>query len=485
MPRIVTKAGILELLRDIKQGSFTASENIGEKIEAIAKHEGKVNAFLELFLTEAREKAREIDARIAAGKKVGRLAGLVIAVKNNIAIRGRRLTCSSKMLENYVATYSASAVEKILAEDAVVIGTTNLDEFACGSDTMSSALKLTRNPHDLERVPGGSSGGSAAAVAYGGCDFALASDTGGSIRCPASFCGVAGLKPSYGLVSRYGLVDLAMSFDQIGSMARDVGGAALLASVISGEDKRDTTTTGVEAKDFASKLTSKLANKPPLKIGVPEEFFEGCDASVEKIIRRLLEKLAGEGCEIVESSIPVLEYALPIYYILMYAEFSSAMQRYDGLKYGAAYKEGLDLIEAVSEVRARTLGKEVKRRILLGTYVTTKEFREAWYTKTIKARALLKSELEKALRDVDLLAGPTMPCLPWKLGEKARPLEMYLADILTVSANIAGLPAGSVNAGFVSDLPVGMQFISAWEKDEVVLQAMREVERLTGVGPVG
>lgn len=475
MPGTKPKATTLGLLDDIRRGDFTASENLEEKLEVVGKRETEVNAFIELFIAEAREKAREIDSRIASGKKVGRLAGLVLAVKNNIAIRGRKLTCGSRMLENYSAMYNAAVVENALAEDAVVIGSTNMDEFACGSDTTSSAIKQTRNPLDLQRVPGGSSGGSAAAVAYGACDLALASDTGGSIRCPASFCGVTGFKPSYGLVSRYGLVDMAMSLDQVGPIANDVRGAAALLGVIAGEDGRDTTTAGTSSKEFEG-----LLGKPGelLTVGVPKQFFAGCDASVEKVVRNALDKLRGAGHEVVELNVPALEYALPVYYILMYAEFSSGMQRYDGFKYGAPYKEGLDLIEAVSEARARALGREVKRRILLGTYVTTKEFREAWYTKTLKARSLFKSELEKALREVDLIVGPTMPSLPWKVGEKAKPLEMYLADVLTVPANIAGLPAGTVNAGFAGSLPVGLQMMGSWGRDEVVLRAMREAERL-------
>ncbi len=447
-------------------------KNVVERVEEFAarirKREKEVGAFIDLFFDEAMERAKEIDAKAKGGKKTGRLAGMVCAVKNNIAIQGKRMTCASKMLENYVSPYNATVIEKLLAEDAIIIGTTNMDEFACGSDTNHSALKTTKNPLDLERVPGGSSGGSAAAVAAGFCDFALGSDTGGSIRCPASFCGVTGFKPSYGMVSRYGLADLAMSFDQIGSIAKTALEAEAVMEVIAGEDPKDQTTKG---------MTFKRTKMEKGVVGVPKQFFEGCDEGVESVVREKIAALEERGWRFEETSIPVLSYALPVYYLLVYSEFASAMQKYDGLKYGFPWRLGLDLVEAVSDARSRAFGKEVKRRILLGTYVTTKEYREAWYTKTLKARELIKREVEKALKDFDLLAGPAMPCLPWRFGEKAKPLEMYLADILTVPANICGLPAGVAKAGEAQGLPVGIQFMGGSGNDSRVLEAMKAAEK--------
>lgn len=446
----------------------TSVERVDECIASIRAKEGSVGAFVDTFFDEARKKAAEVDAKRKKGK-AGKLAGLVCAVKNNIAIKGKRLTCASKMLENYVAPYDAAIVERLLAEDAVIIGTANLDEFACGSDTTHSAFKPTKNPLDPSRVPGGSSGGSAAAVAAGFCDFAIGSDTGGSIRCPASFCGVAGFKPTYGMVSRYGLADMAMSFDQIGPFAKDTDGVEKVFEVIAGEDPRDPVTMGMKFKRDAGAAKGKT-------IGVPTEFFEGCDSKVSGVVKKKILVLEQNGWRVKELSIPMLSYALPVYYLLVYAEFGSAMQKYDGLKYGAPWKQGGDLIEAVSEARGRTFGREVKRRILLGTYITTKEYRDAWYSKTLKARDLIKTEVEKALKDVDLLAGPAMPSLPWKFGEKMNPLEMYLADVLTVPANVCGIPAGVVKAGEAEGLPVGIQFMGRAEDDSAVLAAMKAAE---------
>ena len=458
-----------ETFEDLICLAGTAVERVEECARAIREKEGTIGAFVDVFLDDAKKRAAEVDAKKKKGK-AGKLAGLVCAVKNNIAIKGKRLTCASKMLENYVAPYTATIVERLLAEDAIIIGTTNLDEFACGSDTTHSAFKPTKNPVDPSRVPGGSSGGSAAAVAAGFCDFAIGSDTGGSIRCPASFCGVAGFKSTYGMVSRYGLADMAMSFDQIGPLAPNTEGVEKVFEVIAGEDPRDPVTAGMKFKPVTG------AGKPGT-IGIPSEFFEGCDKKVESVVRKKILALEQNGWRIKEMSVPMLSYALPVYYLLVYAEFGSAMQKYDGLKYGAAWKQGGDLVEAVSEARSRTFGREVKRRILLGTYITTKEYRDAWYTKTLKARDLLKTEVEKALKDVDLLAGPAMPSLPWKFGEKMNPLEMYLADVLTVPANVCGLPAGVVKAGAVEGLPVGIQFMGREEGDAAVLSAMKAAEK--------
>lgn len=449
----------------------SALENVEEKIKAIKEREKEIGAFISLDLEGALKKAKEIDSK----KNKGKLAGKVVCIKDNICVKGMRCTAASKMLENYFPPYNATVVEKILEEDGIIIGKTNLDEFACGSDNTKSAFKITRNPFDTSLVTGGSSGGSAAAVAAGFADFALGSDTGGSIRCPASFCGVVGFKPTYGTVSRHGLIDLAMSLDQIGPFAVDTPSASLLLEVIAGEDYRDSTTRGSKKKEFSKLINEKKAK---MRIAVPKEFFEGIDSRVENIVRKKIEELE-EKHEIKEISMKILEYSVPIYFLNAYAEFSSGMQRYDGLKYGANWKEGLNLIDAVSEVRNNALGIEVKRRILMGTYITMKEFREAWYSKTLKARRAMKNEFEKTFKEFDLIIGPAMPCLPWRIGERTdNPIQMYLADVLTCPANLAGVPAGVTNAGKEGKLPIGIQVMGKWNEDEKVLSLMNEIESM-------
>jgi len=450
----------------------SAKENVFKCLSEIRKREKEIGAFIEVFEEEALKRSEEIDSKLKKGK-AGKLAGLVVAIKNNIAINGKRMTCASKMLENYVAPYDATVIERLLAEDAIIIGTTNLDEFACGSDTTNSALKKTRNPVDLQRVPGGSSGGSAAAVAAGFCDAALGSDTGGSIRCPASFCGVAGFKPTYGLVSRYGLADLAMTFDAIGPLAKDSETAGRILSVISGEDGKDTTTQG--SKNAGMEKTSGKK----MKIGIVKEFFEGCEGKIGKTVKDKISALEKEGHEIVELSFPLSKYALPIYYLLVYSEFSSGMQKYDGLRYGAKADLKKDLLSSVSDIRNENFGREVKRRILLGTYITSKEFKDQWYTKALKARGVFGEQMESLLKKCDVIASPAVPFLPWKIGERQEdPLALYLADVLTVPANICGIPAGVVNAGFVDKLPVGIQFMGNAFEDTKVLGMMKETEKL-------
>lgn len=443
-------------------------KNLEKKIGEIEKHDDKIGSFLETCFEDARKKAKKLDA----GGGGGKLAGKVFSLKNNIAVKGMKMTCASKMLENYTASYSATVVERLLKEGAVLVGSVNLDEFACGSDCMKSALTQTRNPNDLERVVGGSSGGSAASVSANFCDFSLGSDTGGSIRCPSSFCGVVGFKPSYGLVSRFGLADLAMSFDQIGPIAKSVDDAAKVLEVIAGEDEKDQTTFGTKTEKFSQVTEEKV------KIGVPKEFFDGCDEQVEKIVRDKVSVLEKQGCQVVDVSIPISKYAVPIYYVLVYSEFASAMQKYDGLKYGACADLQADLTSSVSKARSESLGDEVKRRILLGTFVSMKEHKNAWLTKALKARDFFKRGFDKAFEQCDVLIGPTMPILPWKVGEKSdNPLEMYLTDVLTAPANICGIPAGSVPAGKVSGLPVGLQVMGRWGDDAKVLGAMKSAEK--------
>ncbi|VVB98646.1 Amidase [uncultured archaeon] len=446
-------------------------ERISKLLEKIRKEDSGIKAFIDIYADGALAKARELDAKKKEGKTLGKLAGKAIAVKNIIAIKGKRLTAGSRMLENYISPYNASVVERIEAEDGIIIGSANLDEFACGSDNTHSAFFTTRNPLDTNYVAGGSSGGSAAAVAAGFADIALGSDTGGSIRCPASFCGIVGIKPTYGLVSRYGLSDMAMSLDQIGPLASNVADAKLMLSVIAGRDERDQTTHATQKVELDSK------GKPT--IAIAKEFLEGCDAQIAKNFHSLVGKLEAEGYKISEVSIPAIKHAIPIYYLTVFAEFSSAMQKYDGLRYGKTGRELENLTEAVSELRGDKFGLEVKRRILLGTFITTKEYQDAWYGKTLRARAVLKKEIEAVLGRHEALLGPTMSTLPWKIGEKMEnPLEMYLADILTVPANLAGIPAGSVPFGKAGKFRPGMQVLGSRFGEAKVFALMEEIERL-------
>jgi aspartyl-tRNA(Asn)/glutamyl-tRNA(Gln) amidotransferase subunit A len=457
-----------------------ASARLEHFLTQIEKRDHSLGAFIDVFPEMAREHAARVDSKLKSGKPLGALGGLVIAIKNSVAIKGHRLTCGSKMLEHYVAPYSATAVERIIAEDGIIIGSTNLDEFSCGSDCSKSALRVTHNPLDETRVPGGSSGGSAAAVAAGFCDLTLSEDTGGSIREPAAFVGAAGFKPTYGTVSRYGIIDLAMSFDQLGPLAPDALSCAMLVDTISGEDWHDATTKGTKRTEFVHKLDSMPRE---IRAGVPKEFFSGCDEGVADLVWKKIKALesAHDGFSIEEFSLPSLKYSLPIYFLLAFSEFSSAMQKYDGLKFGMKWEESKDLAEAVSTVRDRAFGPEVKRRILLGSYVTSKEFRDAWYTKALHARSVLKKEFAKAFANYDVILGPTAPMVAWKMGERQQdPIQMYLADVLTTPANCAGTPAGSVSAGLHAKekMPVGLQISTGWGNDLLALQVMAAAEKV-------
>ncbi|MEM3408354.1 MAG: Asp-tRNA(Asn)/Glu-tRNA(Gln) amidotransferase subunit GatA [Candidatus Micrarchaeia archaeon] len=413
---------------------MSVEEIVYKRLELIEKKDKEINAFIEVYSNEAIEAARRIDKKINEGN-AGPLAGLIIGIKNNIAYKGKLLTCGSNMLRGHKATYNATVVEKLLNADAVIIGSLNMDEFACGSDGTFSALKITKNPLDLERVPGGSSSGSGAAVAAGFCDAALGSDTGGSVRCPAAFCNSYGLKPTYGMVSRYGLVDMAMSLDQIGIISKDKEVMRKVFHVIRGTDAYDQTT------QLADKMISKEKQIADIKrIGIPKEFFSSIDPRIEKAVRDKIKQLESD-FEIIEVSIPTLNYTVPIYQLVMAAELSSALQKFDGLRYGYSADRNEDLYSAFSKARGAAFGKEIKRRIMIGTYITMKEFKDAWYSRALKAREKMKLEFSRVMKEVDILAGPAMPTPPWKFGEKMNPLEMYAADTLTIAANLTGLPA--------------------------------------------
>lgn len=419
----------------------------------------RLNPLLNAFIT--------VDWKAQGGK--GKLAGVTLAVKDNICVSGLKCTASSKVLEGYVAPYDASVIERLKSEGAIIIGKTNMDEFAAGGSGTSGHYGPVRNPFDIDRVPGGSSSGSAVAVATGMADLALGSDTAGSIRCPASFCGLVGFRPTYGAVSRYGLLDLGMSMDTIGPLSRDVAGCRTLMEVLAFRDPRDQTST----------VELPRALKMPKTIGVPKQFLEGVDERVLNVFGSAL-KIFGKECEIVEVDLPISKYAVPIYYLTVFGEFSSAMQKFDGLKYGHSTEKMTTLPETVGGSRSESFGREVKRRVLLGTYITMKEHRDRWYTSAMKARTAMKREFTMIFEKVDLLLGPTMPFLPWKIGEKTDPLREYFADVLTTQASLAGIPAGSLPAGVVDGLPVGIQIQGPQFSDFSVLDVMRFFEEKRG-----
>lgn len=422
------------------------------------------NAFLHVDAEGARRRARDAS---------GPLAGLVASVKDNLAVAGQPMTCGSRHLELYVAPYTATVAERLEGAGAVALGKTNMDEFAAGSSGENSAFGPTRNPADLARVPGGSSSGAAASVAAGVCDIALGSDTGGSVRCPASFCGIAALKPSYGLVSRYGLADLAMSLEGPAPLARDVATLGLAMDAIAGADPRDPVTSGARRGGFA-----EAARHAPetLRVGVPAEYFDGVADDVARPVRAALARL---GVELVEVSLPSLRQSLAAYYVTNYAEFASAMQRLDGIRYGTPGPANASYPDAAAAARA-SFGPEVKRRILLGTFVTSREQRGRWYDAAVRARAEVARDLARAFERCDVLMGPTMPTRAFRLGERVEdPRAMYAADVLTVPANLAGVPAGSVPLR-VEGLPVGVQVVGPRGTDALVLSAMRLVEARAG-----
>ncbi len=446
--------------------------------ENIKKHEKNIHAYLEVF-DDAYKQAEEEDEKIMAGEEPKLLAGIPLAIKNNMMIRGKICSAGSKMLEKYKATYDATVIKKLRDEGAIFIGRTNMDEFAMGSSTENSAFGPTKNPYDLERVPGGSSGGSAAAVAQQECLAAFASDTGGSIRQPAAFCGIVGLKPTYGAVSRYGLIAMASSLDQIGPLAKTTEDVELLFNAIKGKDSFDS--TSVDFEKFRSKKSKAKI------IGIPKEFFslreggkEGLDKDIAANIVKTIDFFKENGYIIKEVSLPYAEYSLPTYYILMPAEVSANLARFDGIRYGFSGK-GDNLLEDYMKTRGEGFGKEVRRRIILGTYVLSAGYYDAYYNQAQKIRDLIVKDFENVFKEVDALITPTTPNLPFKIGEKSDdPLAMYLSDIFTVPANIAGIPAISVPMGFVNrdnvKLPTGIQFMGPWFGEEILFDLSRQLE---------
>jgi len=453
---------VSEVVRRISAEEISCEERIASRLERLPRLDRDIHAFLSTAKEEAIDKAREIDARARRGERIGRLAGITIAVKDNICVAGMPATCGSRILEGFRPPYDATVIERIRAQDGIIIGKTNMDEFAMGNTTQSGAFGPTKNPWNLERVPGGSSGGSAASVAGSMATLALGSDTGGSVRCPASFCSILGLKPTYGAVSRYGLIPYANSLEQVGPMARRVEDLSLLFGVISGHDPRDSTTSRRGPHGGAATAVKGL------RIGLVKDFFgEGTQEDVSRLVLDASGELEGLGAVVGEVRVENLGYALAAYYIVAMAEASSNLSRYDGVRYGASVESGsADWNEAFAKTRTECFGAEVKRRILLGTFVLSAGYYEAYYLKAEKARSLIGREFERAFKKYDVLLGPTMPVLPPKIGEKVTPLEDYMIDVNTVPANLAGLPALSVPVGFAQGLPVGMQLMAPHFQEE-------------------
>jgi len=467
----LTVAEASELL---EKKEITPQDLAGSILRRITDVDAEINAFVTVDNDRTMARVKEISG---SGKK-GVLWGIPLAIKDNICTRGVRTTCSSRMLENFVSPYESTVTERLLEEGYVLAGKTNLDEFAMGSSTENSGFFTTKNPWDIERVPGGSSGGSAAAVAADECIAALGSDTGGSIRQPASFCGVVGLKPTYGRVSRFGLVAFASSLDQIGPITKSVKDAALLLNVIAGHDPRDSTSADTVIPDFASALHKDIKG---MKIGVPKEYFiEGIDPEVEEAVKKAIDHLGSLGMEVVEISLPHTAYAVAAYYVIATSEASSNLARYDGVKYGLRV-EGDDLLDMYRKTRSQGFGEEVKRRIMLGTFALSSGYYDAYYRKAQQVRTLIRRDFEAAFEQVDVIATPTAPTTAFRIGEMIDdPLQMYLSDILTISANLAGVPALSLPCGFSSEnLPIGLQLIGRYFDEENILRVAHAYEQST------
>jgi aspartyl-tRNA(Asn)/glutamyl-tRNA(Gln) amidotransferase subunit A len=466
---------IKEIHQGLKDKKFSALELTNAYLYKIKQNDKDIFAYLSVSKQLALKQAKEVDDLISRDEELPLLAGVPCAIKDNMMIEGEQCTAGSKILENYVALYDAGAIKKLKKQGSVFLGKTNMDEFAMGSSTENSAFGVTKNPCDLERVPGGSSGGSTAAVAADESVFALGSDTGGSIRLPASFCGVVGLKPTYGAVSRYGLIAFASSLDQIGPITKTVEDAKIVFDAIRGRDTMDSTSVEVNPK-----LDSKF-NIKNLKIGVPKEYFiKGIDPKVEKIIRNTIKQYEQMGAKIEEISLPHTKYALAVYYIISPSEASANLARFDGMKYGySTTKEQDNLLDVYLQTRGKGFGKEVRRRIMLGVYTLSAGYYDAYYLKAQKVRTRIIQDFDKAFKNVDVIMAPVSPTTAFKIGEKMDdPLTMYLSDILTISVNLAGLPALSLPCGKVGNLPVGLQLIGKAFEEEKILDIGQSLETL-------
>jgi len=470
-----------QLRDEIAAGRTSSLETIKAVFERIQKLEPIIGAYISTYGEKALEAATEVDRRVAAGEPVGRLAGVPVAIKDNMCTTFGTTTCASKILENFHAPYNATAVEKLIAEDAVIVGKANMDEFAMGSSTENSGLKRTVNPWDTTRVPGGSSGGPTAAVAAKLCFAALGSDTGGSIRQPASFCGVVGLKPTYGRVSRYGLVAYGSSLDQIGPITRTVEDTALMMNVIAGHDPADSTSVDeitAPVCDYLERLDEPVED---LKIATVPQFTAGAEEPVQKAISEAIEVYKKLGAKIIEVDMPHLDYAIAAYYVIATAEASSNLARYDGVHYGHRTSDPTDYIEVYSKSRAEAFGEEVKRRIMLGTYALSSGYYDAYYLKALKVRNLIRGDFTSAFEKCDCIIMPVAPTTAFKIGEKVDdPLQMYLSDIYTIAANLAGIPGISIPAGFdEKNLPIGMQILAPTFSEDKLLRIARMYEKET------
>ena len=473
----ITELTVHELIEKLEKKELTSTEITQSYVDRIKEKEPEVQAFVTTLEDDALKQAKNIDKKRESGEITNKLAGIPIGIKDNMCTKGIKTTCSSRMLENFVSPYDATVVEKLNSENLIDLGKLNMDEFAMGGSTEYSYFHKTFNPWNLNKVPGGSSGGSAAAVAANMVPWALGSDTGGSIRQPSSFCGVVGLKPTYGLVSRFGLVAFASSLDQIGPITKDVKDAAILLNVIAGHDEKDSTSENINSKDYTQCLQNNVKG---LKIGVPKEYFgEGINQEVREKLQETIKKYKELGAEIEEFSLDIADYALATYYIIACAEASSNLGRFDGIRYGYRTKNYSNLKELYRNSRSEAFGSEVKRRIILGTYVLSSGYYDAYYKKAQQVRTLVQKEFDEAFKKYDVLLTPTSPTVAFKIGERSNnPLEMYLADICTVPVNIAGLPAISIPIAVDSNgMPIGMQLIGNRFEEEKILNAAYTLEQ--------
>ena len=462
----------------LKKREVTSKEATASVFKRIKKVESQVHAYVTLTEELAMQQAQEADARIEKGE-ITVLTGIPLALKDILCTDGIRTTCSSRILENFVPPFDATVVKKLKAAGAVFTGKTNMDEFAMGSSTETSYFGVTRNPWDLDRVPGGSSGGSAAAVAAGECIAATGSDTGGSIRQPASLCGIVGLKPTYGRISRFGLIAFASSLDQIGPMTKDVEDTAILLNFLCGHDPMDSTSINLPVPDYTKSLKKDLKG---IRLGIPDEYFiEGLDPEVREAIERAIQIMEGLGATSQKVSLPHTKYALAIYYLIAPSEASSNLARYDGVKYGYRSKDGENLLEMYINTRSQGFGQEVKRRIMLGTYALSAGYYDAYYRKASQGRTLIRKDFEEAFKECDLIVTPTAPTPAFKLGEKTTdPLQMYLSDIFTIPCNLAGLPGISIPCGFSKEgLPIGLQLLAPSFQEEKLIHGAYAFEQAT------
>lgn len=467
----------IEIRDKFKKGEVTAVQIVETFLNRIDKYDGQVGAFLRVLKERALKKAQELDAKKAAGKPLGKLAGIPIGIKDNIHIKGEISTCASKFLTNYRAPFEATVIRLLEQEDAILIGKTNMDEFAMGSSTENSALQKTHNPWNLKCTPGGSSGGSAAAVAARMCPIALGSDTGGSIRQPASLCGIVGFKPTYGRISRFGLVAFGSSFDQIGPLTTNTADAALVMEVLGQHCEKDSTSINQPSEDYLNKIKGSLKGT---KIGVPWQFLEGLAEEPKKVFLEALEVYKKLGAEIVDVDLSILKYSLPVYYILATAEASTNLARFDGIRYGIRSPKAKTLEEVYDLSKEEGFGSEVKRRILLGTFVLSSGYQDAYYRKAQRVRTLLIRKYKEAFEKCDVIATPVSPFAAFEIGSIKDPLQMYLEDIYTIGINLAGVPAISIPAGFSKDgKPMGLQLVGPQKQDVRVFNFAHQFENAT------